>query len=294
MSQASVLRDRILRVLQGGLRVGKGGTNYMTISTTGGIVQYGSGTAIWTGAHTFASTVGMTGQLSGGAASLTSTLKVGGVTTLTGQLDGGAASLTSTLKVGGAVTLSDTAQLNGVATFAAAPVLSGSGRPTHAAWVPACEFNLGASAALAVLNSKWNAAYFTPAASSNDITVYAQVRLPTDFDTSYGLLPRVYWSRGAAGASAVADWILAVDPVANNEATSSAASNSSVTAGASLTSGTANAITGSSLSLIGATSGFTAGDMLSLALKLDGGNAKTTAGCPYLIGVGLEYKASTL
>jgi len=181
----------------------------------------------------------------------------------------------------------------GVATFTAAPVLSGSGRPTHSVFIPARDFSLSASAAMTTLNSKWDTAYVVVAASdATDVVWYGQVPVPEDMDVSYGLTPKIVWSTGAKAASSVADWSLAVDPWASGEATGSA-STSTTAAGASNTSASANTIVVSSLGLVGANA-FTLGDIISLALTLDYTSGSTTAGCPYFIGMELDYKASTL
>ena len=191
----------------------------------------------------------------------------------------------------GAVTNSSTTALNGVATFSAAPVLSGSGRPTHSVFIPARNFSLSGSAAMTTLNSKWDTAYVVVAASNTtDVVWYGQVPVPEDMDVSYGLTPKIVWSTGAKAASSVADWSLAVDPWAR--ATGSA-STSTTAAGASNSSASANTIVVSSLGLVGANA-FTLGDIISLALTLDYTSGSTTAGCPYFIGMELDYKASTL
>jgi len=59
------------------------------------------------------------------------------------------------------------------------------------------------------------------------------------------------------------------------------------------TSASANTIVVSSLGRGGAKA-FTLGDIISLALTLDYTSGSTTAGCPYFIGMELDYKASTL
>ncbi len=212
-----------------------------------------------------------------------------GVLTLTG---------TPAVTLGGAVTLSGTNTfsgtnaISGVATITAAPVLSGNGRPTHSVFIPARSFSLSGSAAMTTLNSKWDTAYVVVSSSANDVIWYGQFPAPEDMDVTYGLTPKVIWSTGAKAASSVADWSLAVDPWASGEATGSA-STSTIAAGASNVSASANTIVVSTLGLVGANA-FTAGDIVSLALTLDGSSGSTTAGCPYFIGVELDYKASTL
>jgi len=160
-------------------------------------------------------------------------------------------------------------------------------------FIPARNFSLSGSAAMTTLNSRWDTAYVVVAASNaTNVVWYGQVPVPEDMDVSYGLTPKVIWSTGAKAASSVADWSLAVDPWASGEPTGSA-STSTTAAGASNTSASANTIVVSSLGLVGANA-FTKGDIISLALTLDYTSGSTTAGCPYFIGMELDYKASTL
>lgn len=190
-------------------------------------------------------------------------------------------------------TFSGTTTISGTATFSAAPVLSGSGRTTRTAWVPWTAFSKNSSATSAALNSRWNSVLFSPATSATDVTIYAQWPVPADLDTTYGITPVVWWSRGANGtSSAVADWEVDVECVDSGEA-SGTASTADITAGASYTGASANIIWESTLDTVGANV-IAADDLVSLELRLEGTDGLTTAGCPYFLGLALKYKASSV
>lgn len=172
--------------------------------------------------------------------------------------------------------------------------MAGTARPDRKIFVPPSAFYVtGASVSATSLNSMWSALQFTPSASSSDVTIYAQVPVPPDMDVSYGITPSVLASRGTSGSiAAVMDWEVDIDTVASGEA-SSAASTSHVTNGASYTAATSNSIARMALSNVGAAV-IAANDVLSLELRLEGSDGKTTAGCPYFLGLELAYKASAL
>ncbi len=172
--------------------------------------------------------------------------------------------------------------------------LSGSGRPTHHVFVPPSAFYItGASVSRTSLNSRWDSLHFMPSDSASDVTVYGQALVPEDADVTYGITPKVLWSRGAAGtASGIADWEVDIESVASGEATGTA-STADVTNGASYTGASANIIWSSTLDTVGANV-IAVGDVLSLELRLKGSDGKTTAGCPYFLGLELEYKAARL
>jgi hypothetical protein len=230
-----------------------GAGSYLLVDKSGAITQAGAGTATWVGTHTF--TNGVTHS--------------------------------------GAVINSSTVAQNGVQTFAAAPVMTGSGRATHHIWIRPSDLTTATSVAQATLNSRWDSLYFTPSGSASDLTVYGQVSVPEDMDVSVGLTPRIWWSRGAAAASGIADWVLGVENVASGAGSIASASEASIAAGASLTSAVANTIVQSALSTIGA-GAISKGELLSLALRLEGSDGLTTAGCPYFLGIELDYSANSL
>ena len=205
----------------------------------------------------------------------------------------GTSTLSGTTTISGALTLSNTVAVNGVATIAAAPVLSGSGRPTRNKFIWPTQWNTNSgSVALATLNSRWNSLYFTPSGSASDVLVYSQVQVPADLDTTYGITPAVWWSTGAKAASCVADWQVAVECVAGGEV-SGTASTADVTAGASGTSASANCIYRTELDTIGANV-IAIEDLLSLVFSLEGSDGLTTAGCPYFLGLEIEYKGKSI
>ena len=198
-----------------------------------------------------------------------------------------------TTTISGALTLSNTIAQSGVATISAAPVLSGSGRTTRRIWLgPEAWYIAGASAALANLNSRWNSVYFTPSGSASDVNIYAQFQVPADLDTTYGFMPAVWWSMGSKGASGVADWQVIVECIANGEV-SGTASTADVTAGASGAASTVQTIFRSELDIVAANV-VTAEDLVSVILSLEGSDGLTTAGCPYCLGVEIEYKAKAI
>ncbi len=194
----------------------------------------------------------------------------------------------------GANTFSLTQAFNGVATLAAAPVLSGSGRSTRRGWIgPEAWYISGASITDGTLNSLYRSLYFHPDASTSDVVMYAQWQVPADFDGTYGVQPKVWWSRGSGTASGIADFDVSVVSLATGENTGTA-SVSSIAAGASgQTNASANVLFRSALSIVGANV-ITANDLLSLVCKLEGSDGLTTAGCPYCLGVELEYKAAAI
>jgi hypothetical protein len=177
---------------------------------------------------------------------------------------------------------------------AGAITLAGTARPTKHIWISPGDFYTGgASVALTSLNSMWTAALFSPSASTSDVTIYGQVPVPEDCDITAGLTPKVWWSRGANGAStAIADWEVDIDSVGNNEATSTA-STADVTAGASYSGDATNEITVSTLDTVGENS-IAVGDLLSLEFRLEGSDGLTTAGCPYFLGLEIEYRVAAL
>jgi hypothetical protein len=62
MAKAAVLLDKLKRILKGGAYIG-GKTNYLDIDNAGAITQAGTGTATWTGTHTFATVNATTGTV---------------------------------------------------------------------------------------------------------------------------------------------------------------------------------------------------------------------------------------
>ena len=258
-------RDRLQRVMQGGWRAG-GSTNYITAGSAGGLTQAGTNT------NTLAGTTTLSGATT-----------ISGAATLSGG-----ATLSSTNTISGTTTIS------GTATFTAAPAMSGNGRPTKHIWRDPSEFYItGASVTDGTLNSRWHSLYFHPDASSSDVTIYAdQIEIPEHFDSSAGITPTVWWSRGAAGASGIADWVVSFQSVDDGEV-SGTASEASIAAGASLSASTANQIEQSALSTVG-TNVIVAGDLLSMVLRLEGSDGLTTAGCLYFLGLKLAYRATSL
>lgn len=272
MSQAAGPRDRLVRKLLGGARFGKGGTNYSTISSSGGYTQVGTGANTFTGTTTISGTA----NLSGGG-------------TLTGAtLSGGT--------ISGTTTMSATTTVSGVATFTAAPVLSGSGRPTHSIWIPAVEWGPDtASSSDTVLDTKWRVVSFAPTASATDVSLYATALIPREMDvTSAGGFTHCYavWTLGALAASGICDWRLTAYSVNSGEKAGTA-STVEIAAGASLTSSSTYYVQESDLGSIGY-GGLADADYLSLRLQLCGSSGYTSTGCPYLIGVRLDYYADTL
>jgi hypothetical protein len=231
-----------------------GSTNYMTVGSDGAITQAG-----------------------------TNTNTMAGTTTLSG-----------TTTVSGALTLSNTTAVNGVATFTAAPVLSGSGRSTRSVFIPALafEYTSAASVSVAAYNSRFASLYFAPSASGTDLTIYGQFFAPADLDTTYGITPKVLWGMGAKGASGIADWEVDVECVGTGEV-SSTASTADVTAGASGAASTVQTIFLSTLDTVGANV-IASNDLVSLEFRLEGSNGLTTAGCPYFLGMAIDYKAKTI
>lgn len=221
----------------------------------------------------------------------------GGTNYLTIGADGGitqtGTGMTNTLT--GGTTISGTLATSGVQTITAAPVLSGSGRPTHSLFVPAALWTDTASTSESALNSRWNSIAFAPAASETDVTIYAQAMVPREMDvTSSGGFTAVYvvTSLGALAASGTVDWRLTVNSVESG-AGSDAGSTLEIAKGASFTSATANVIQNLNLGTIGGLA-LADGDLLSLALQLCGSSTYTSAGCPYLLGVRMDYYADTL
>jgi hypothetical protein len=184
-----MLKDRIKRIMAGGMQVGSGNTNKLTVGTDGAITQVGTNTNTLAGTTTFS-----------------------GTTTLSGSK-----------------TLSGATSVTGVATFSAQPALSGSGRSTRRIWMGVADWATpAASVAAATLNSRWQSLYFTPDASTSSLALTGQFEVPPDFDVTAGVTPRIWWSTGAKAASSQCAWVMSFQNVATGAGSAAASATAAI------------------------------------------------------------------